>query len=114
MIQNSTHLYDKLGISSATLCLVHCILLPILTIIPFGFSDTIYVDCAFAGIGLFAVLKVIIKGTDKKIKYILGFSIATIIISIALELFLNSNSGLIIIGGIGMIVGHYFNYKSHQ
>ena len=114
MNQKLANSYDILGISSATLCLIHCILLPLLTIIPFGFSDNIYVDCAFAGIGLFAVSKVILNGADKKIRYILGISTVTIIISVTLELLLDINSGLILIGGSGMIVGHYLNYKSHK
>jgi 1,4-dihydroxy-2-naphthoate octaprenyltransferase len=41
-------------------------------------------------------------------------SITLIIMSVLVELFLDYHSNLLIIGGIGMIIGHLLNYKNHK
>jgi len=114
MKNSTTKPYDILGISSATLCLIHCVLFPILTIIPFGLSDNPFIDSIFVCIGMFVVSKVLMSDASKKVKYILGISILIIIASILLELFFDFDSGLILVGGLGMIVGHYLNFKDHK
>ena len=105
--------YDILGISSATLCLLHCIIFPILTIVPFGFSDDIFIDSLFACVGMFVVSKVLISDSSRKVKYILGISIGIIVVNVVLELLFKIHLGLLFVGGIGMIVGHYMNFKNH-
>jgi hypothetical protein len=113
MKKNSTSPYDILGISTATLCLIHCIVFPILTIIPFGFYDNIVIDTLFACIAMLVVSKILMSNATKKVKFILGISIAIIVTSIILEIFFKIHLELISIGGIGMIIGHFLNYKSH-
>lgn len=105
---------DILGISSATLCLIHCVIFPLFTIIPFGFSDNYLVDTFFACIGMFAVSKIMMSNTRKIVKIILGISMLTMIVSILLEIIFDIHFGLILMGGIGMIIGHYLNFKSHK
>ncbi|QSB27414.1 MerC family mercury resistance protein [Flavobacterium sp. CLA17] len=109
----STSLYDILGISSATICLVHCLVFPLLTILPLGLSHNPFVDLTFATIGLFAILK-IIKKSSLLVASILIISMSLIWISVWSELFLDIHLNLIFIGGIGMIIGHFLNYKSHK
>lgn len=106
--------YDILGVTSASLCLLHCIIFPILTIIPFGFSDNIFIDSLFAGIGMFVVSKILMSNASKTVKYILGISIGIIILNVVLEMVFNICLGLISVGGIGMIVGHFLNFRSHS
>jgi hypothetical protein len=92
---------------------VHCLIFPLLTILPFGLNHSPYVDLVFALIGLFAIVK-IIKKTNIIISGILIISIALIWISILAEIFLQIHLDLILIGGVGMIIGHFLNYKSHK
>lgn len=106
-------IYDILGISSATICLVHCLLFPLLTILPLGLNHNPYIDLIFALIGLFAIVK-IIKKTDIIISGILILSIALICVSVLAEIFFEIHLDLILIGGVGMIIGHFLNYKSHK
>lgn len=110
----TTKPYDILGISSASLCLFHCIVFPILTIIPFGFSDSAFIDSIFACIGMFVVSKILMSTATKKVKYILIFSIILIITSVIIELLFELHSELILVGGLGMIIGHLINYKNHK
>ena len=114
MIKSSIKAYDILGISSATLCMIHCIIFPLLTIIPFGFSDNLWIDTLFASIGMLVVSKVLMSNASIKIKCILGISILIIIINVVLEIIGGIHLGLLFVGGAGMIVGHYLNYKSHK
>ncbi|SHG55986.1 MerC domain-containing protein [Flavobacterium defluvii] len=105
--------YDILGISSATICLVHCLIFPLLTILPFGLSHNPIIDLLFASIGLFAVIK-ITKKSNLLVSSILIVSMGLIWISILTDLFLEIHLELIYFGGIGMIVGHLINYKLHK
>jgi hypothetical protein len=47
---------DILGISSKSLCLIHCLLLPLLTVLPIGLTHNPYIDLLFACVGLYAVI----------------------------------------------------------
>ena len=104
---------DILGITSAGLCLIHCLIFPLLTILPLGLSHNPYVDLIFGLIGLFAVLK-IIKSASLGVTVLLLVSITLIIISVLVEIFLDYHSTLLFIGGIGMILGHLINYSNHK
>ncbi len=105
--------YDILGISSATICLVHCLIFPLLTILPLGLSHNPIIDLLFALIGLFAVFKITKKST-LLVSSILIVSMGLIWISILTDLFLEIHLDLIYFGGIGMIIGHLINYKLHR
>ncbi len=109
----STSFYDILGISSATICLVHCLIFPLLTILPLGLSHNPIIDLLFASLGLFAILK-IIKKSSLLVSSILVVSMALIWISVLTELFVEIHLDLIYFGGIGMIIGHLINYKLHK
>lgn len=113
-IKTPTTPYDIIGISSATLCLIHCIVFPLLTIIPFGFSDSCIIDALFACIGMFVVSKILMSDASKKVKILLGISIFLIVVSVLMEIAFDVHFGLLYVGGLGMIVGHYLNFKSHR
>ncbi|WP_428230828.1 MerC domain-containing protein [Flavobacterium sp.] len=113
MKKSTTPFYDILGISSATICLVHCLVFPLLTILPLGLSHNPFIDLIFATIGLFAIFK-IIKKSSLLISAILVISMALIWMSVLSELFLDLHLDLIFIGGLGMIIGHFLNYKNHK
>lgn len=113
MKKTNTSFYDILGISSATVCLVHCLIFPLLTILPLGLSHNSFIDLLFASMGLFAIFK-IIKNSSLLVSIILIISMTLIWISVLTELFLDIHLDLIFIGGIGMITGHLLNYKLHK
>ncbi|WP_291286576.1 MerC family mercury resistance protein [Flavobacterium sp.] len=113
MKKTTTPFYDILGISSATICLVHCLVFPLLTILPLGLSHNPFIDLIFASIGLVAVLK-IIKKSSLLVATALILSMCLIWISILSEIILDVHLDLIFIGGIGMIVGHLLNYRNHK
>jgi hypothetical protein len=113
MKKTTTPFYDILGISSATICLVHCLIFPLLTVLPLGLSHNPFIDLLFAIIGLFAIIK-IIKKSALLITSILIVSMALIWISVLSEIILDIHLDLIFIGGIGMIIGHLLNYKTHK
>ena len=109
----STSFYDILGISTATICLVHCLIFPLLTILPLGLSHNPFIDLLFASIGLFAILK-IIKKSALLVSSILVVSMALIWISVLADLFFEIHLDLIYFGGIGMVTGHLINYRNHR
>jgi hypothetical protein len=105
--------WDLLGISSASICLIHCLIFPVITILPLGLSHNPLIDLLFVSIGFFAVVK-IIKKSNLLVSSILILSLTLIFISILIEIVLDVHSYLIFIGGIGMIIGHFLNYRSHK
>ncbi len=110
-----TSILDVLGISSASICLAHCLLFPMLTILPIGFIHNQWIDIAFACVGMFVVSKIILSKTSLKVKYVLGISVLFVITGVILEMFLGEDYWLVLIGGFGMIYGHILNFKlNHQ
>lgn len=105
---------DILGISSAGLCLVHCLIFPVLSIIPMGFSHNHWIDVFFACIGMFVVSKILLSHTSRLVKVILSISILTIITGVTIELLFEIATPMVLIGGVGMIIGHLFNFKTHK
>ncbi|MEZ7515422.1 MerC family mercury resistance protein [Flavobacterium frigidarium] len=113
MKKQSTIVFDLLGISSATLCLVHCLIFPLLTILPLGFASNHYIDLFFTAVSLCIVLKIVFSSSPLLVKVILSCSVSTVVVAVILESYFSIDSPLILIGGIGMIIGHLINYKSH-
>jgi hypothetical protein len=113
MKKSTTSFYDILGISSATICLVHCLIFPLLTVLPLGISHNPFIDLLFATIGLLAIFK-IIKKSNLLIAATLIVSMSLIWISVLSEIILDIHLDLIFIGGVGMIVGHFLNYRWHK
>ncbi|CAM4058131.1 MULTISPECIES: MerC domain-containing protein [Flavobacterium] len=105
---------DYLGISSATLCLVHCLVLPFISIIPIGISHNHWIDLLFASIGLFAVVKIVKTNTLRYIKIILLVAMSIILLSIIYTIITHNHTLFLYVGGIGMIVGHVLNFKRHK
>ena len=109
----ATKAYDILGISSATLCLIHCIVFPLLTVIPLGLSHNPYIDLLFALLGLLVVLRVV-KTASKNVKTLLLVSVSLILLGVAMDILFHFHSNLIFIGGIGMIIGHAINFRNYK
>ncbi|MCW2119311.1 MerC domain-containing protein [Flavobacterium sp. 7A] len=112
--KKSTVSYDILGISTATLCLIHCMIFPLLTILPIGLSDNCIIDVLFAMIGLVIVSKIVMSNASKQIKIILAGSMLLVVTNVVLEAVFNIHSALLFIGGFGMIIGHFLNFKAHR
>lgn len=104
---------DVLGISSAFLCLVHCLVFPMLSFLPLAISHNHWVDLLFASIGIFALIKILKSNSKSYIKFILTVSMVLILCSILYTLCTQLHTKLLYVGGIGMIIGHLLNFKNH-
>lgn len=113
MKNKKTAFLDILGISSAGLCMVHCLIFPLLTFIPIGLRNDSLIDLVFALVGLWAVIR-IVRNANLMVIVILLNSITLIIVSILIEIYMDIHSNFIYWGGFGMIVGHFLNYKSQS
>ncbi|MEM0542215.1 MerC family mercury resistance protein [Flavobacterium sp. j3] len=114
MKHTTQKLYDFLGISSATLCLVHCLFVPFLAILPLSTFKSIWIDILFCSIALLATSKIIMSPCTKTVKLILGISISIILVSVMIEIILHTHFEGMLLGGIGLIIGHGLNYKNHK
>lgn len=104
---------DILRISSASLCLIHCLLLPLLTVLPIGLTHNPYIDLLFACVGLWAVINSI-KNAKLLVLLLLIISCTLILLSVLIEIFLDIHTNIILVGGAGMILGHLINYSNHK
>ncbi|MGN7863897.1 MerC domain-containing protein [Chryseobacterium sp.] len=105
---------DAVGISAAVLCLIHCIVFPLLLIIPLGISHNPYIDLAFLIIGAIVVINVTKKTKNRKLKLLFWLSITLIFISVMTDLIFDFHLPLIYAGAAGLITGHIINFKNHQ
>lgn len=114
MKTKSKQFHDVLGISSATLCLIHCLIFPLITIIPIGLSHNHWIDLVFASLGIYALIGILNSKTPSYIKFILILSMGLILTSIIYTIITHQHTILLYFGGIGMIIGHLLNFKNHK
>ncbi|WP_185285999.1 MerC domain-containing protein [Chryseobacterium indologenes] len=105
---------DAVGISAAVLCLIHCIIFPLLLIIPLGISHNPYIDLAFLIIGAAVVYRVTKHMTNLWLKFIFCLSILLISISVFVDLVFEIHIPLIYVGAAGLIIAHIINFKNHK
>lgn len=105
---------DLIGISAATLCLIHCIVFPLLIIAPLGLSHHPLIDLFFLIIGVVVVFSITKKMTSKPLKFLFWISLALIGISVGLDLLFHLHTHLIFVGAAGLIISHFINFKNHH
>ncbi|GAB3414121.1 MerC domain-containing protein [Niabella aquatica] len=106
--------FDWLGISAAVLCLIHCLLFPVLMVIPLGIEHNAYIDATFLLIGSVVVYRVTGNIASKKLKYTFWAAICLIAVSVLLDLIFHIHSPLIYIGAALLITAHIINFKNHK
>lgn len=106
--------YDLLGVSAALLCLVHCLVFPLLLFIPIGISHNPYIDLLFLLPGIWSVYKTSKGSKSGIVKYLLWTGVLLISISVGMDLFLHRHSPLIYIGAGALIAGHVMNRIAHH
>lgn len=105
---------DAVGISAAVLCLIHCIVFPLLLIVPLGISHNPYIDLAFLCIGTIVVFRITRKMENLWLKLLFWISLALILISILTDFLFEIHLPLIYAGAAGLITGHIINFKNHK
>ncbi|ASK28917.1 MerC mercury resistance protein [Chryseobacterium sp. T16E-39] len=105
---------DAVGISAAVLCLIHCIVFPLLIIIPLGISHNPYVDLAFLLIGTVVVYRLTKRISKSWLKWLFWISILLISVSVFVDLIFEVHIPLIYFGAAGLIAGHIINFRQHQ
>lgn len=105
---------DAVGISAAVLCLIHCIVFPLLLIIPLGISHNPYIDLGFLLIGTWVVYNVTRQVTHYWLKFLFWASIVLIAISVAADFIFELHVPLIYAGAAGLITAHLINFKNHK
>lgn len=113
-MKNKSKVYDILGFTSAFLCLVHCLVFPLLLIVPIGLYHNHYIDLLFAFLGIFALVKILKNESPFYIKWILVVSMSLILISIFYTLITNRHTYILYFGGFGMMIGHTLNFFKHK
>lgn len=106
--------YDVIGMSAAFLCMVHCVVFPLLIFIPIGISHNPYIDLGFLFIGMWSVYKTTKKSHLLLAKCILWGSLGLISFSVAYDLLYHWHSPAIYIGAFGLIIGHILNFNGHK
>lgn len=105
---------DVLGISAATLCLIHCLAFPLLMVFPILSKNHGLIDLAFALVGAYAVYRVTKGQTRNYMYYLLWASIGVILLAVLLDLMAHIHTPLIYVGAMGLITGHVLNFKNHK
>jgi hypothetical protein len=104
---------SKIGISTVRLCVIHSLVFVLFTFVHFGLKNNYLIDFALALIGLCTLVKIIPKANLLVIVILLN-SITLILFSIFIDVYLDIHNCWIYLGGFGMVIGHYLNYKLHS
>lgn len=105
---------DIIGISAVVLCLIHCLLFPLLMIIPIGISHNPYIDLSFLIISAVVVFRITRQIRSKKLRYLFWISIGLISVSVFADILFEVHLPLIYVGAVGLIVGHLINFRLHK
>ena len=105
---------DTIGISAAVLCLIHCIIFPLLMVIPLGISHNPYIDLAFLLVGAVVVFRITQQISSRWLKLLFWISISLLFISVLTDLIFEVHIPLIYVGAAGLITGHIINFKNHK
>ena len=106
--------FDIIGVYVAFFCLIHCILTPVLFLIPMGLFHNPVIDLSFLAMGFIPVVKVVQSKSSIYLKLLIAASWTLVAAAIAFEVFLNQETPLIYFGTAGLITGHLLNYKNHK
>lgn len=112
-LKYKTKNYDMLGVAAALLCLLHCLVFPLLIFIPIGISHNPYVDLLFLLVGVWSVYKTAKNSKSRLLKFLLFAGILLISISVGMDIFLHLHSPLMYIGAAALIAGHLLRMKAH-
>ncbi len=105
---------DVVGISAAVLCLIHCVVFPLLLIVPLGISHNPFIDLAFLAIGAVVVYRISKKTRIKWLKTLFAVSLLLISVSVFTDMILEIHLPLIYFGAAGLIAGHLINFNHHR
>jgi len=106
--------YDLIGMSAAFLCMIYCVIFPLLIFIPIGISHNPYIDLAFLLLGIWSVYKTTKNNHSILLKYVLWGSVALISFSVMVHILFHWHSPTIYIGAAGLIIGHFINFRNHK
>lgn len=113
-VKYKTKNYDLLGVTAAFLCLVHCMVLPLLIFIPLGIAHNSYIDILFLLPGIWSVYKTTKHSDSAIVAGLLWVSVALIALSILLHMLFHWHTPLVYIGAVGLIAGHLINFRQHK
>ncbi|WP_335967081.1 MerC domain-containing protein [Galbibacter sp. PAP.153] len=105
---------DLIGMYAAILCLIHCLLAPLLFLFSIGISHNGFIDLAFLCVGGWPVYRIIRGSAPFYLKALVCISLILIATSIVMEMLFHVHTILIFIGAFGLIVGHLINFRSHK
>lgn len=108
-----TKILDYIGVLAAVLCLIHCVVFPLLLIVPLGISHNPLIDLMFMLIGAVVVFRITKSVSSYWLKGLFWSSIVLIALSVGLEFIFHIHFELIYIGALGLITAHLIHFKNH-
>ncbi len=109
-----SRILDLIGISAATLCLIHCIVFPLLMVIPLGISHNPLIDLVFLIIGIAVVFRITKKIRSVGLRFLFWISVFLIAVSVSMDLLFHFHSRLMYFGAAGLILAHLVHFKKHR
>lgn len=108
--------YDKFGILSSFLCIIHCTIWPIafalLANVHHPFSHAL--DFLFVAVSLVAVYFSSKNSSSLFIKSALWLSVCVFISGVVLEHYYIMGKNIALIGSAGLIIFHFFNIRHYK
>lgn len=102
---------DLLGITSASLCVLHCLLMPVLLALSVHLEWLEMFCYLFIALGIYSVYFSTKNGTSTPIKTVMWLSSGVLFLAVLLEERVPWLSPLTYVAAAGLITGHILNIK---
>ncbi|MCZ8145919.1 MerC family mercury resistance protein [Flavobacterium sp.] len=105
---------DAFGVYSAGLCMIHCLVFPLITLLPLENTHNFWVDAILGGSSIGLAIKAMKKSTLVSVRLLFLVSILLLLFGLILEgITLHHAQGLLW-GGGGLIIAHSIHFKTHK
>lgn len=105
---------DKLGITSAILCIIHCLTLPSLMIMGFGFLSHPIVTVLFVSVSFISIFTISKEKVGRRLITFFWFASFGLVISMVLEGQLQIFAYTSYLFSLAIIVGHVVHMRYHE
>lgn len=105
---------DLLGFSAAGLCFIHCLIFPLLMILPIGLVHNVYIDLGFFLIGAWIVFRITRRMQAHWLQWLFWSAIVCIGFSVFTDLLFHIHLPLIHIGAVLLMSAHMIHFRKHK
>lgn len=105
---------DALGVFSAGMCMIHCLVFPLFTLLPLEKTHNFWVDAILGGLSIGLAIKAMKKTNLVSVRLLFLVSILLLVFGLVIEGITLQHAQGLFWGGGGLIIAHCIHFKTHK